>query len=123
MSGDLNLTELQLAVLRVLWDRGECTVAEVHAGLSEERSIAMTTVATLLKRLEKRGVVVHRTEGRQFVYRASVAEDDARRSMVRELVDRLFGGDASELVTHLLRAREVRPGDLAKIERMLRERE
>ena len=62
-----SLTDLQLAIMRILWDRAEATVVEVQTRLRPERDLAQTTIATLLSRLEKRGVVEHRLDGRQFV--------------------------------------------------------
>ncbi|MCP3920779.1 MAG: BlaI/MecI/CopY family transcriptional regulator [bacterium] len=117
------LSELQLAVLRVLWDRGELPVSEVHGALTKERDLAPTTVATLLNRLDKRGLVRRRREGRQYLYSAAVAEKDAKRSMVGEVTDRLFGGDVTELLAQLLDAREVRAGDLARIRELIDEKE
>jgi predicted transcriptional regulator len=114
-----DITELQLALLEVLWTRGEATVAEVQAELLEARGLAMTTVATLLSRLEKRGVVAHRTEGRQYVYRASVSREDVCESMVSALTDRLFRGDVTALMSHLLTASEISPGDLTEVRRMI----
>lgn len=113
------LTELQLSVMRVLWDLDEATVSEVCTALRDERDLAQTTVATLLKRLEARGLLAHRSEGRQFVYRAAVTEDQVRRSMVSDLTDRLFSGDATALVSHLLSNRDVEPGDLAEVKAMI----
>ena len=115
------LTELQLAVMRVLWERGEANVAEIWEALRPERGLAQTTVATLLSRLEKRGVVSHRREARQFVYRATVSEPQVRRVMVRELTARLFAGDVTALVSHLLSGREVSAGDLEKVKAMIEE--
>ncbi len=114
-----DLTVLQLALMDVLWDRGEATVAEVQEALLEERGLAMTTVATLLSRLEKRGVVTHRTEGRQYVYRPSVSRDDVCDSMLSALTDRLFHGDVTALMSHLLTASEISPGDLSIVRRMI----
>ncbi len=119
MEADHALTDLQADVMRVLWDRPEATVAEVHATLRENRGLATTTVATLLKRLEKRGLVAHRTEGRQFVYRAAVSEDEVRRSMVSELTERLFEGDATALVSHLLTERSIRSGDIERVKALI----
>jgi len=116
------LTELQLAVMRVLWERGEANVAEIWEALRPERGLAQTTVATLLSRLDKRGAVTHRREARQFVYRAAVSEPQVRRVMVRELTARLFDGDVTALVSHLLSGREVSAGDLAKVKAMLEQR-
>ena len=122
-AGKPSLSGLQLAVMRVLWERGEARVTEVHEVLAADRSIAPTTVSTLLTRLEKRGLVDHRTEGRQYVYRALKTEEEISRSMVIELTDNLFRGDASELMAHLLREREMAPGDLEHIKRLIEEKE
>ena len=116
------LTELQVALLRVLWGRGEATVADICAELRTERPLAPTTVATLLSRLEKRGVVRHRTVARQYVYRAAVSEQDVRSSMVGELTEQLFDGDVAALVSHLLTSQAVGPDDLQKVRALLAER-
>ncbi|HSR50438.1 MAG TPA: BlaI/MecI/CopY family transcriptional regulator [Acidobacteriota bacterium] len=117
------LSHLQIDLMRVLWERGEATVAEVHQSLQDERSLAPTTVATLLKRLEKAGVVAHRTEGRQFVYRPLVSEREVRRSMVSDLIERLFQGDSSALVGHLLRESDLGPGDLEEVQAIVEQAE
>jgi predicted transcriptional regulator len=113
------LTDLQLAILRHLWAQGEATVAEIWEALYDERGLAQSTLATVLSRLEKRGVVTHRTQARQYVYRACITEADARHSMVSELTERLFEGDVPALVSHLIAEQDVSPGDLKKIRAML----
>jgi predicted transcriptional regulator len=118
-----SLTDLQLAIMRILWDRAEATVLEVQTQLRPERDLAQTTIATLLSRLEKRGVVEHRLDGRQFIYRPLVTEQDVRRSMVSELTTLLFDGSSAALMTHLLRSREMQPGDLDRVKRMIAEAE
>lgn len=122
MKPSAQLSDLQLDVLRVLWDRGEASVAEVHAVLQPLRGLATTTVATLLTRLEKRGLLKHRREGRQFVYRALVSEEELRRDMVSELTERVFQGDVAELVQHLLRDQEISDGDLDRVRELIRRR-
>ncbi len=117
------LTELQLDVMRVLWDRGEATVADVHEALERDRGLAPTTVATLLSRLEKKGVLTHRTEGRQYVYRPLVSRDEVRRSMVAELTERVFQGDVADLVNHLLSAEEIETGDLERVRELIEAKE
>lgn len=116
---DVHLTDLQLAIVRILWDRGECTVAAAQAALLPERPLAQTTVATILTRLEKRGVVAHRQNGRQFVYRALVTEGDVRLSMVRELTNMLFGGSSAALISHVLHDRGVSDQDLGELRRIV----
>lgn len=116
----MDLSKLQVAVMRVLWDRQEATPAEVHRVLSRTRPLAITTVATLLARLEKRGAVAHRREGRALVYRASVSERQVRRTMLGGLVRSLFRSDPGELVSQLLAERDVSPSDIAKIHELLK---
>jgi predicted transcriptional regulator len=113
------LTELQITLLRLLWARGEASVAEVWEALHKERGLAQTTVATLLSRLERRGVVARRAEQRQYLYRALVTEEEVQQSMVSELTEQLFHGDVTALVNHLLTAQEVAPGDLARLRAMI----
>ena len=113
------LTELQLAILRVIWDKGEATVQDIWEALHAERGLAQTTVATMLSRLERRGVVTRRAQLRQYHYRAAVTEQEVQHSMVGELTERLFDGDVTAHVQQLLNGADVSPGDLAKIRDMI----
>lgn len=119
---DTSLSDLQLELMRVLWARGEASTADVADVLAGSRGLAHTTVATLLSRLEKRGIVSSRRDGRQLVYRARVAEGDVRRSMVSGLLGSLFGGDARALIAHLVREEEIAAGDLDRVRQLLGER-
>src|SRR5437773_9284061 len=119
MQGRRQLTELQLAILRVIWDRSEATVQDIWEALHAERGLAQTTVATMLSRLERRGVVTRRAQSRQYHYRAAVTEREVQHSMVGELTERLFDGDVTALVQHLLTGEDVSPGDIAKIRDMI----
>ncbi len=106
------LGDLQLAIMRVLWERGEAPAIEVHRALLEERGLAVTTIKTMLRKLEEYGCVEHRTNGRQFIYRPAIAEADVRHGMVGELVQRLFSGDSAALVNHLVQSGEINADDL-----------
>jgi predicted transcriptional regulator len=108
--------------MRVLWHEGEATVARVHEVLGSDRERALTTIATMLAKMEKKGVVAHKSVGRQFVYRAKVSEADVRRSMVGELTRRLFRGDAAALVSQLLEEEEIDAGELERIKAQIAER-
>lgn len=112
------LGDLQLAIMRVLWERREAAVAEVHEALLDERGLAPTTIATMLSKMERKGVVAHRAEGRRFVYRPTVSEPQVRRSMVGELTERLFGGDRVALVSHLLAEHALDPAELTELRRL-----
>ncbi len=119
MAEPIELTELQITILRLLWSRGEASVAEIWEALHRERGLAQTTVATLLTRLERRGVVARRAEQRQYLYRALVTEAEVQRSMVAELTERLFEGDVTALVNHLITSQEIAPGDLARLRSLI----
>lgn len=111
--------DLQLAILRVLWDLGEATVTDVHQALLDDRGLAPTTIATMLKKMEDKGVVAHRAEGRKFIYRPTMTEDQVTRSMVSDLTERLFAGKPMALVTHLISRHEIDPAELSELERMI----
>jgi BlaI family transcriptional regulator, penicillinase repressor len=121
--GKHTLGDLQHAIMKVLWQRAEATVAEVHDALYEDRSLAPTTIATMLRKMEEKGVVAHRVDGRQFVYRPTVSEPEVRTSMVSELIDRLFSGDAAALVSHLVADRAIDSDELERLRALLVEAE
>ena len=123
MSRSHQLGELQLAIMRVLWNRREATVAEVHEELLPERGLAHSTIATMLSKMEKKGVVAHRSAGRQYVYRPTISESDVHRSMVSDLTARLFEGSAAALVNHLLTNEEIAADELDAIRGMIERRE
>jgi predicted transcriptional regulator len=114
-----HLGDLQLAIMRVLWSRNEATVADVHEALEPERGLALTTIATMLAKMEKKGVVEHRAEGRRFIYRPTVSEGQVRRSMVAGLTTQLFRGDVTALVNHLLSEHDVDAGELAQLRALI----
>lgn len=117
----MKLAGRQLAIMRILWDRHEATVAEVQKALGAD--LAYSTIATVISRMEKKGLVTHRTEGRVFYYSAAVSEDGAGRSVVGELVERIFGGSPSELVSHLLESEKVDAAELDRIKQLVQQHE
>ncbi|HUH12160.1 MAG TPA: BlaI/MecI/CopY family transcriptional regulator [Longimicrobiales bacterium] len=113
MSQPLQLTELQLRILQALWERGEAAVGDVHEELSRHRELTASSVATLLGRLEKRGLVARQPDGGRYLYRPLVSLDEVRAAMVGELTRLLFGGDSAALVAHLVASGGVRDPDRA----------
>jgi predicted transcriptional regulator len=118
----VSVGRLESLVLDELWARGEATVVQVHAALSRRRRVAPTTVSTILRRLEEKGIVTHRTEERRFVFRPLVQRRDLRRRMIGDLVDQLFGGSTAELMSHLVEDGEVDRGQLERLRRLVSER-
>ena len=116
------LGDLQLQIMQVLWQRGEAAVAGVHEALGGNDNFAYTTVATMLRKMEARGLVAHREEGRTFVYRPKVTADTVSRSMADHLVDRLFEGSLTNAVNHLLSTREVSAEELRELEHLIAQR-
>jgi BlaI family penicillinase repressor len=118
-----HLGDLQLAIMRVLWRGGEASVADVHETLEPERGLALTTIATMLAKMEKKGVVEHRAEGRRFLYRPTVSEGQVRRSMVADLTSQLFRGDVFALVNHLLSEHEIDSRELDRLRGLIASQE
>jgi len=115
------LGDLQLRILQLLWQRGEMASAGVHAALQSERSLAPTTVATMLAKMEARGLIAHREQGRAFIYRAAVDAGEVTRGLGDYFVQRLFAGSVAGAVIHLLRTREVSRRELDQLEKLIKE--
>ena len=112
------LGDLQHRILQFLWSRPEASVAEVHAALGTGAN-AYTTLATLLRRMEEKGLVRHRSEGRSFIYQAIVQPEQVNQGLTSHLLERLFQGSVSELVNHLLKDRKVSAKELARLEKLI----
>ena len=110
----LNLTEAELRLMDIVWDKGPCTVGEVAAALPGEPVLAYNTILTTLRILEQKGYVQHTKarEGRAFVYRAVVGREQASRNALRHLVRGFFSNSPELLVLNLLD-----DGDLSERER------
>jgi predicted transcriptional regulator len=117
-----DLTDFQLAILSVLWDRREATVAEVYEVLQERSPAARKTIATLLDRLERRGLVKHRVRDRENVYRATVSKRKVVMSRISGVLGALFGpaATARSAGARAVDASEVRPGDVDRVLELLR---
>lgn len=115
------LAELQLEIMKVLWSLEEATVAQVREALSRE--LAYTTIATMLTKMERNGQVTHRTDGRILVYRPAIGVSDVSRSMVSDLATRLFEGDVTEMVSHLLDSCSPDSEELARLKKLIAQRE
>lgn len=112
-------TDAELAILRVLWDRGPSTVRQVHEVLGRERPAAYTTALKLLQIMTEKGLVERDERDRTHVYRARLSEEQTQRQLVRDLVDRAFGGSATKLVMQALASRRASPDELREIRRAI----
>lgn len=118
------LSDVQLAFMRALWDRPGSSATQVREHLLQAgRDLAPTTVSTQLSRLEKKGIVDHEVDGRQFRYRALVSEREVQRSALARVTDGLFGGSVPALVHGLLDHDRISDDDLAEVKRLIEARE
>lgn len=114
----VKLSDQQYQLMQALWLLKEGSAKSVHTQLAH-LGLAHTTVATILTRLEKRGVLSSRTEGRERIYTPLISESAARRSMVSSLVSTLFKGDDKQLLAHLVKESDLESDDLEDIQQML----
>jgi predicted transcriptional regulator len=116
------LGQLQAEVLEFVWRRGEATVADVFEHLGRRRSMVYTTVLVAMQKLEKKGWLTHRTEGRAYVYRPARSRASAQAGVLSEMLDAVFGGDPKLLVTQLLDARSWTPAELSAMRQLIEAR-
>jgi BlaI family transcriptional regulator, penicillinase repressor len=112
-------TDAELAILRILWERGACTVRQVHEALSRERPAAYTTALKMLQIMTEKGLVRRDESDRTHVYQSRLTEEQTQRQLVRDLVDRAFGGSASKLVLQALSARRATAEELGEIRKLI----
>ena len=117
-----NLTEAELRLMKVIWEKGRATVAEVAEALPKHLGLAYNTVLTTMRILEEKGYLRHvkAKEGRAFVYSPVVTRDAASRNAVRHLLRRFFGDSAEALVLNLLENGEIGDDELRRIRELVR---
>ena len=119
LSRRLRTDDAELAILRVLWDRGPSTVRQVHDVLARERPAAYTTALKLLQIMTEKGLVERDERDRTHIYRARLSEEQTQRQLVRDLVDRAFGGSATKLVMQALATKRASAEELREIRRAI----
>ena len=113
------LTPAQGEIMEIIWDCGEVSASEVRRILGRTRKVARNTVRTLLERMEEKGWINHREEGRTFLYAAAQPREATIGQKVQEVVETVCGGSAEALVTALLDYRGLNAGELMRIRQML----
>jgi predicted transcriptional regulator len=111
----ITLTEAELRLMKLLWERGESAVGELVAAMPEGNALAYNSVLTTIRVLEQKGYVRHRQEGRAFMYSPCVGEHEAERSEVRHMMQRFFGNSRERLLLALLGDDEVTPEELRRL--------
>jgi predicted transcriptional regulator len=114
------LAPQELEIMKVVWSRRSATVRDVYEELRARRGIAYTTVMTMMNILERKGHLKKRAEGRSFLYRPARPKRQVVGAMVREFLDRVFGGSAEPLLVQLVQDRRLTERDLAELARRVR---
>ena len=117
------LTEAELRLMDVLWQRGSATVQEVLDSLPADQPLAYNSVLTTIRILEKKGYLGHTKDGRAYVYRPIVERQDATRSEVRHLISRFFKDSHEMLVLNILEDESIDADELRRLRGLLKERE
>ncbi|MGA7315538.1 MAG: BlaI/MecI/CopY family transcriptional regulator [Silvibacterium sp.] len=111
----ITLTEAELRLMKILWQRGESVVGDLVAAIPGDAPLAYNSVLTTIRILEQKGYVQHRQEGRAYVYSPCVGEHEASRSEVRHMMQRFFGNSRERLLLSLLGDEEISPEELQRL--------
>lgn len=114
-------TDAELAILRVLWRRGPCTVRQVHDVLSAEKPTGYTTILKFMQIMTEKGLLLRDESRRSHVYRPQVSAEQTQQQLVGDLLERAFEGSAQRLVMQALSTKKVTPEKLAQIRALLDE--
>ena len=117
------LTEAELRLMKILWRRGESAVNDLVAAIPDGEALAYNSVLTTIRILEQKGYVEHRQEGRAFIYRPCVAEEDAGRSEVRHVLSRFFSNSREQLMLSLLGDGDITSDELQRLKEAIRNAE
>jgi len=117
--GETQLGRMQFRIMQVLWDRGRASARDITEALNESEAVAHSTVQTLLRQLESKGAIGHQAENRTFVFFPRLREDRVKRSAARDLLERVFAGNISNLVAHLLKTERLSRDELDELHRLI----
>jgi BlaI family transcriptional regulator, penicillinase repressor len=117
-----DLGALQKAIMETVWEFGEATVQQVLGRIGRDRGLAYTTVLSAMQKLEKRGWLRHREEGRAYIYLPTRSREEESKSSLRKFIATVFGGDPLVLFQHLLDDEELSSTDLAALKKMIEKR-
>jgi predicted transcriptional regulator len=112
-----SFTDKELEIMKIIWERGEATVKDIQESLPGDRHY--NSVLTIIRVLERKRHLVHRAEGKTYIYRSGEGRDQARSRLLRHLVKNVFGGSAASVVLNLVQAGDLNHEDLERIRRKI----
>lgn len=119
---EIRLGRLELQIMNVVWSRGKATVHQVRAQLSKGRKPAYSTILTMMRKLEAKGYLTHEVDDRTYVYESAISRKAVRHNLLGDLVDRLFEGSSSLLLTSLVEQDRITDKELREIQQLIRKR-
>lgn len=120
---EIRLGRLETEIMNVVWDKGSATVHDVKDVLGRGKKPAYSTILTMMRKLEGKGYLEHEVHDRKYVYRSTIDRQDVRRSVLRDLVERLFDGSPSLLVNSLLQQDDLSDAEVSEIKKWIWMRE
>ncbi len=119
----MHLSDFELEVMQLFWQQGELSAPATHERVSQRRDVTYSTVKTIIDRLEDKGAIKRvERHGRTIIYAATVAADDLRKPMIKDFIQRVFGGNRQPLFSHLLDDEDLSADDLRYLEQLLSDR-
>lgn len=119
---EIRLGRLELRIMNVVWSRGKATVHEVRDELSKGRKPAYSTILTMMRKLEAKGYLKHEVDDRTYIYAPAISRQVVRHSLLGDLVDRLFEGSSSLLLTSLVEQNRITDRELLEIQKLVKKR-
>lgn len=116
-------TESELEILNILWEKGPCTVREVHEILEQNKDAGYTTTLKLMQIMHDKGLLSRDSSNRSHVYKAAISKEQTRGQIVQRMIDNVFNGSAMQLVMQALGNHKAAPGELEQIKAYLEEME
>lgn len=120
-NGNIRLGRLELQIMNVVWEKGKATVHDVKEALGTGRKPAYSTILTMMRKIESKGYLEHDVENRTFVYRPAISQKAARRSILADILERLFEGSPLLMVNSLIEEKDISKNELTQIQQLIKE--
>ena len=121
MAKSPRIGDVEMEILQIVWSRGEATVQDVLDEILRKRRVAYTSVMTMMRNLSDKGLLKHRSEGRSYVYSAAVNPRTIKRRVLRDTVEKVFGGSPVELIQNLVETEKLTEEEVRELKRIIRE--
>jgi len=115
------LTDLELAIMEIVWQKGQATVRDVYEAIQPIRPLAYNTILTVLTKLKEKGIVSSQPQGKAYLYTPLVSETEAAKRSITKVMEQFFAGSARSLVAHLIETRSVKPDELEQLKQLVDE--